>query len=89
MRVQLKRSKLLSDGKALEPQAGNMEQGELALNYNAKDPALFIKQSDNTVVRIGGDLDNLEETGLNLQTDYIVIQRGEEFFKVKASDLIG
>lgn len=89
MRVQLKRSKLLSQGKALEPQAGNLEQGELAVNYSSKDPALFIKQSDNTIVRLGGtSLDNLEETTLNPTTDFLVIERGGEFFKIKASDLI-
>ncbi len=89
MRVQLKRSKMLSNGKALEPNAENMEQGELALNYNSKDPALFIKQSDNSVVRVGDILRNLEETTLNAETDFVIIQRDDKFYKVKASDLIG
>ena len=89
MRVRLKRSKMLSNGKALEPNAENMEQGELALNYNSKDPALFIKQSDNSVVRVGDILRNLEETTLNTETDFVIIQRDDKFYKVKASELIG
>lgn len=80
---------MLSSGKALEPQAANMEQGELALNYNSKDPALFIKQSDNSVVRISDHLSNLEEITLNAETDFVIIQRDDKFYKVKASSLIG
>ena len=52
MRVQLKRTGLLNQGKALEPQAANMAHGELAVNYNASDSCIFIKDSDNNIVRI-------------------------------------
>ena len=31
-----------------------MEYGELAVNYNEGDPAIFLKDSDNEIVRIAG-----------------------------------
>jgi hypothetical protein len=89
MRALLKRSGLLNLGKALEPQPENMAKGELAVNYNAKDPALFIKDSSDHITRLGVcKVEDAKETTFNAETDYILIQRGEEFFKVKASDII-
>ena len=52
MKIQLKRSNVLADGVAKEPTAGQMEFGELAVNYNANDPVIFIKDSNNTVIRL-------------------------------------
>ena len=52
MKIQLKRSNVLEGGKAKTPTAGQMEYGELAVNYNTGDPALFIKDSDNNIVRV-------------------------------------
>ena len=59
MKIQLKRSNVLEAGVAKTPTAGQMEYGELAVNYNVDDPALFIKDSDNNIIRISnmnGDL---------------------------------
>ena len=52
MRIQLKRSNLLENGKAVEPDPNNMEPGELAINYNSKDPCLFIKTTDGSVLKV-------------------------------------
>ena len=54
MKIQLKRSNVLQDGAAKEPTAGQMEYGELAVNYNVNDPAVFIKDSNDNIVRIAG-----------------------------------
>ena len=54
MKIQLKRSNVRDGGSAKPPTAGQMEYGELAVNYNFGDPALFIKDSNNTIVRIAG-----------------------------------
>ncbi len=59
MKIQLKRSNVLENGVAKTPTAGQMEYGEMAVNYNTTDPALFIKDSGNNIVRISnmnGDL---------------------------------
>lgn len=52
MKIQLKRSNVLENGEAKAPTAPQMEYGELAVNYNTTDPALFIKDSANGIVRI-------------------------------------
>ena len=52
MKIQLKRSNVLADGVAKEPTAGQMEFGELAVNYNANDPVIFIKDSSNNILRL-------------------------------------
>lgn len=54
MKIQLKRSNVLEGGLAKEPTAGQMEFGELAVNYNNNDPVLFIKDSNNQIIRIAG-----------------------------------
>ena len=51
-KIQHKRSNVLDGGTAKEPSAGQMEYGELAVNYNENDPAIFIKDS-NAVVATG------------------------------------
>ena len=90
MRALLKRSGLLNLGKALEPQPENMVKGELAVNYNSKDPALFIKDSADQITRLGVcKVEDAEETTLNPATDYLLIQRGDHYYKVKASEIIG
>ena len=69
MKIQLKRSNVLEGGNAKQPTAGQMEYGELAVNYNNNDPAIFIKDSNDNIVRIAGagydydDLANLPTIG--------------------------
>ena len=62
MKIQLKRSNVLQDGSAKEPSGGQMEYGELAVNYNETDPAIFIKDSNNNIIRIAG-ADNIADDG--------------------------
>lgn len=52
MKIQLKRSNVLENGEAKAPTAGQMEYGELAVNYSTTDPAIFIKDSGNNIVRV-------------------------------------
>ena len=52
MKIQLKRSNVLEGGVAKEPTAAQMEYGEIAVNYNAADPVLFIKDSADGIIRV-------------------------------------
>ena len=54
MKLQLKRSAVLDSGSAKEPTAAQVEYGELCVNYNEGDPALFIKNSLDQIIRIAG-----------------------------------
>ena len=65
MKIQLKRSNVLDAGVAKSPTAGQMEYGELAVNYSTTDPALFIKDSGNNIVRIS----NMPDPALALIPD--------------------
>ena len=63
MKIQLKRSNVLSSGAAKTPTASQLEYGELAVNYNNTDPAIFLKDSNNNVIRISG-VGNISDDGL-------------------------
>ena len=69
MKIQLKRSNVLEGGFAKQPTAGQMEYGELAVNYHNEDPAIFIKDKTDQIIRLAGkgydynDLDNLPTIG--------------------------
>ena len=54
MKLQLKRSNVLEGGFAKAPTTSQLEYGELAVNYNLDDPCIFLKDSDNNVIRISG-----------------------------------
>ena len=54
MKLQLKRSNQLDAGEAKPPIKDQVEYGELCVNYNSTDPALFIKDSVNNIIRIAG-----------------------------------
>ena len=54
MKIQLKRSNVLDGGSAKQPTAGQMEYGELAVNYSESDPAIFLKDSNDNIIRIAG-----------------------------------
>ena len=53
MKIQLKRS-MFWTAATPRPTAGQMEYGELAVNYNGGDPALFIKDHNNQIIRLAG-----------------------------------
>ena len=55
MRIQLKRSSALENGRAKEPSQSQLEYGEIAVNFNDVDPAIFFKDSSNAIVRVTGD----------------------------------
>lgn len=55
MKFQLKRSNQLTQGgTALTPDGQYLEFGEIAINYNATDPAIFFKDTQNNVIRLSG-----------------------------------
>ena len=54
---------------AKEPTAGQLVPGELAMNYNSADPALFLKDSAGNVIRIAGQ--GAEGTGSEIITQAI------------------
>ena len=54
MKIQLKRSSVLSEGAAKKPEASQLEYGELAVNYASADPTIFLKDSTNSVIAIAG-----------------------------------
>ena len=56
MKIQHKRSATAIGGKAKEPTAAQTERGELCINFSREDPALFIKDVDENIIRVGGDL---------------------------------
>ena len=62
MKLQLKRSNVLESSAAKEPTASQLEYGELAINYNTNDPAIFLKDSNNNVIRISG-IGNIADDG--------------------------
>ena len=51
MKLQIKRSEVAIGGEALPPSLPDLLEGELALNYNSEDPALFIKLSDGSLFK--------------------------------------
>ena len=55
MKIQLKRSGVLDGTEAKAPSNTQLDYGELAVNYNADDPAIFLKDSNNAVIRISGE----------------------------------
>ena len=57
MKIQLKRSNVLEGPNAKPPTAAQMEDGEIAVNYNTADPTLFIKDSAGGIVRINGNVE--------------------------------
>jgi hypothetical protein len=50
IKVQHKRSAV----KGKEPLPGDLEFGEIAINYEATDPCIYIKDSANAIRRVGG-----------------------------------
>ena len=55
MRIQLKRSSALEGSQAKPPSSAQLEYGELAVNFNESDPAIFFKDSNNNIIRMAGD----------------------------------
>ena len=54
MKIQLKRSNVLEGSVAKQPSNDQMEYGEIAINYSQTDPAIFLKNANNDIIRIAG-----------------------------------
>lgn len=54
MKIQFKRSNQLDGTDPKAPLAEQLEYGEIAVNYNADDSVIFLKDSNNAVIRIAG-----------------------------------
>ena len=80
MKLQLKRSNVLVDGSAKSPEASQLDFGELAINYSADDPVIFLKDSNNQVIRISGiglpDLGNGSGQSGTLDDRYLMLSGG-------------
>ena len=72
MKLQLKRSNqvtgLPGSEVALPPTEANTEFGEISINYNEYDPALFCKLDNGDIVRIGGSTDDYVMTSSGTAT---------------------
>jgi len=62
LKIQLKRSNVLDGGAAKEPTSAQMEFGELAVNYNTADPAIFLKDEAGNIIRVAG-IGNISDDG--------------------------
>ena len=70
MKLQLKRSSALVSGSAKPPLASQLAFGEVAINYNAADPTIFIKDTNNSIVSFTDHL--LPKTGGTLTGDLVL-----------------
>ena len=70
MKLQLKRSSALVSGSAKPPLASQLAFGEVAINYNAADPTLFIKDTNNSIVSFTDHL--LPKAGGTLTGDLVL-----------------
>jgi len=55
VKIQLKRSDALNAGSAQPPSSEQMLYGELAVNYSSADPSLFIKDSNDNIIKLIGE----------------------------------
>ena len=53
-KIQQKRSSAAPAGQAKAPDPSQLDYGELAVNFSELDPSIFIKASNNTVVKMSG-----------------------------------
>ena len=82
MKFQLKKSDEISGTSALAPNTSYLEFGEIVVNYNAADPKLFFKLSDNSLGQIGittsaGTPTTLEATGSSAVIPKVVLNRSQ------------
>ena len=90
MKIQLKRSNVLEGGKAKAPTAAQMEYGELAVNYNTADPAIFLKDSANAIIRIADYGDEIAAIEVNIdqiEADIVQINSDIDSLETRADTL--
>ena len=86
MKIQLKRSNQLDGAAAKQPSAEQMEYGELAVNYNANDPAIFLKDSNNQIISI--NINNIGSIDSGTQPPSIGNNTGDLFFDISNNQLL-
>ena len=103
MKLQLKRSQVLQDSTpgAVIPQpptAPAMFEGELAVNYNSGDPALYIENADGSIVRLDGNTKtyslgtngtSIELTHNNIGTNTATVESLVNFVEGEGIDISG
>ena len=67
--IRLKHSSSLSGNVAKEPSPADLANGELALNINKDDPAVFLKDSAGNVIRMTGGKAGSIDVGATPPTD--------------------
>ena len=77
MKIQLKRSNVLEGGVAKEPTAAQMEYGEIAVNYNAADPVLFIKDSADGIIRVSNLGPEANDGNINIEAGDGLVATGD------------
>lgn len=77
MKIQLKRSNVLENGSAKEPTAAQMEYGEIAVNYNAADPVLFIKDSADGIIRVSNLGPEANDGAININAGDGLVATGD------------
>ena len=65
IKIQNKRSAVLNK----VPTAADLDYGEIGINYNSGSPAIYIKDSTNTIRKIGVNLGGLKFRGPKAPTD--------------------
>jgi hypothetical protein len=87
LKIQLKRSNVLDGGKAKTPTPGQMEYGELAVNYNSTDPTIFIKDSSNNIVNLKYDDTVIQAKIVTIETEVDDIQDIVKVIPLPVDDL--
>ncbi len=86
MKIQLKRSNVLDGGVAKRPTAEQMEYGELAVNYNANDPVIFLKDSNNQIIEINiNNIGSIDSGSTPPSTNNNI---GDLFFDIGSNQLL-
>ena len=93
MKIQLKRSDTLTNGFAQPPSVDQMENGELAVNFNASDPTLFYKDNANVIrdLKLGilPDLTNNSTQSGTLDDRYLSVSGATLSGDLSAPNFIG
>lgn len=93
MKIQLKHSSVLLNGAAKAPSVEQMEYGEIALNFNSADPAIFFKDNGNAINKfsLGGapDLSNSNSQSGTYDDRYLRLSGGTISGDIYADQFIG
>jgi len=85
-KIQLKKSNVLDGGSAKAPEASQMKFGEIAINYNANSPTIFIKDSNGQIIAI--DISKLGTIDSGASPPGIDNNVGDLFFETSSNSLL-